>query len=59
MEMLAPALNDYQRILTLGSNYLHANMVDHFTADSLEKISQLISSCTEAHGSCHVWHLLQ
>lgn len=41
--MLAPAPrelfaspNEYQRILTLGSNYLHvdANMVDYFTTDS-------------------------
>lgn len=31
--------NDYQRILTLGSNYLHinANMVDDFTTNSLGK----------------------
>lgn len=29
--------NDYQRILTLGSNYLHVNVntVDYFTTDSL------------------------
>lgn len=52
--------NDYWRILTPRSNYLHgnANMVDYFTTNSLGKFMQLIRTSTVAETACYEWRSL-
>ena len=52
--------NDYRRILTPRSNYLHVNahMVDYFTTNSLGKLMQLIRTSTVTETACCEWRYL-